>query len=105
MRIVRIITMTRVGVRINLSLGVREIQMRGGGSHGAGVSGTKDIGRLLQKNLMIFLLLVDLEQDQMGDHFKPKNSETVLTKHLNLLISLLILTKRQLSKLQYQKCI
>lgn len=61
------------------------------------------IEQLVQRNLMTFLLLEDLEQDQMEGHFKLKNLETVLMKRLNLPISLLIWTKQQLLKLLFQR--
>ena len=61
------------------------------------------IEQLVQRNLMTFLLLEDLEQDQMEGHFKLKTLETVLMTRLNLPISLLIWTKQQLLKLLFQR--
>lgn len=56
------------------------------------------IEQLVQKNMMIFLLYMVLEQDKMEGRSKQKSLEIVLRKLSSLQINLLIVIRLQLLK-------
>ena len=56
------------------------------------------IEQLVQKNMMIFLLYMVLEQDKMEGRSKQKSLQIVLRKLSSLQINLLIVIRLQLLK-------